>query len=274
MSRKMIAMAVAVFFTLAFALVCLCVGSSISRIWCTEAVIAHLTDQVRLLGKETVHKQKNLARWYNYCLSSKEPQEGFEAAYEGILNYGGMIGYLEVPDAEIRLPICHGVKQEDTRRSVGHLPGSAFPIGGSGNHTVMIGPVGFGKLEEGDLIYIHVLDETLVYEVRQVRNVSPGQTSGLQSVDGEDLCTLITSKTTGMETRKIMIHAVRTDAEREQEAIAMLAGKPGINIRLIAAAAAAAVAALFLPMVAWMVGSVARVIIRKEICRGSTKNVT
>ena len=47
---------------------------------------------------------------------------------------------------------------------------------------------------------MHVLNETLTYEVDQIRIVEPQETDLLQIEDGQDLCTLVTCTPYGINT--------------------------------------------------------------------------
>lgn len=274
MSRKMVGILTVVLVLFAAALPCLVVGSSLRALADTEAAVERLTEQTALLDDEAVRRQRNLARWYNWNLTAKQADEGFEEAYSGILDLReGMMGYLEIPETGQRLPIYHGVEEASQTRGVGHLPGSAFPVGGNGNHTVLMGTDDFGKLREGELFYIHVLDMTLVYAVTGIREVSPGQTAGLSPSAGEDLCTLVTTRGYGPYTRKLMIRGSRLEPEAEQEAIALLEQKPDADGATVFLTVGAALAVLLLPVTANWLRRGAVWTAEKIYCRTSTKKV-
>lgn len=78
----------------------------------------------------------------------------------------------------IRLPIYHGTSDEVLTSSIGHLEGTSLPVGGPGTHCVLSGHRGLpsarlftdiDQLLEGDIFTITVLNETLTYEVDQIR---------------------------------------------------------------------------------------------------------
>lgn len=82
-----------------------------------------------------------------------------------------------------------------------HIEGSSLPVGGVNTHCVLSGHRGLpsaklfsdlDKLEEGDLFMIRTLNQTLTYEVDQIRIVLPEEIDDLEIVEGEDLCTLVT----------------------------------------------------------------------------------
>lgn len=96
--------------------------------------------------------------------------------YKDVLNVEekeGVMGYIEIPAIDVMLPIYHGVSERVLRRGVGHMETTALPIGGKGTHSVLASTedcllqncLRFGRMKEGDLFYIHVLDHLLTYEV-------------------------------------------------------------------------------------------------------------
>ena len=71
------------------------------------------------------------------------------------------------------------------------------------------------KLTVGDAFTLHVLDETLTYEVDQIRIVEPNETSDLQIVDGEDYCTLVTCTPYGINTHRLLVRGHRIANEED-----------------------------------------------------------
>ena len=151
---------------------------------------------------------RRLAEQYNKSLApvfAYEKDNLLEAAqdYSALLDLAGngIMGYVEIPSIQINLPIFHGTDAETLERGIGHLLGSSLPIGGIGTHTVLSGHSGLAgqkmftdllQVKEGDVFYLHVLDETLAYKVIRVSTVLPYDTSLLGIVPDADLCTLIT----------------------------------------------------------------------------------
>lgn len=62
--------------------------------------------------------------------------------YYRVLNVKGTMGQLKIPRIDVDLPIYHGTKDSVLRKAVGHLEGSAMPIGGEGTHTVLTSHTG------------------------------------------------------------------------------------------------------------------------------------
>ena len=67
--------------------------------------------------------------------------------YDEILavNESGVMGQLEIPELDIRLPIYHGTDGSTLEKGVGHLLGSSFPVGGEGTHAVLTGHSGLSR---------------------------------------------------------------------------------------------------------------------------------
>ena len=150
-------------------------------------------------------------------------QEGLQAAsanYDSQLNLAGndIMGYVEIPKISVNLPIYHGTENDSLERGIGHLLGSSLPIGGESTHTILSGHSGmasqkmFTDLEQltvGDVFYLHVLNETLAYQVVEINTVLPYDTSLLGIVPGEDLCTLVTCTPYGVNTHRLLVRGSR-----------------------------------------------------------------
>ena len=106
--------------------------------------------------------------------SDKEDQ-----SYMDALNIAGdeMMGIVEIPKIDIKLPIYHTTDEDVLKQAAGHLEGSSLPIGGKSTHAVISAHRGLpsaslftdlDQLEEGDHFLIHVLNETLCYEVDKI----------------------------------------------------------------------------------------------------------
>ena len=149
--------------------------------------------------------------------------------YVNQLNVGGsgIMGYIDIPKINVDLPIYHGTGSDALDRGTGHLLGSSLPVGGEGTHTIITGHSGMAsqkmftdleQLQEGDVFYLRVLDETLAYEVKAVHTVLPHDTSFLGIVPRQDLCTLVTCTPTGVNTHRLLVQGSRIPYEPTVEA--------------------------------------------------------
>ena len=48
-----------------------------------------------------------------------------------------MMGYVEVPKINIKIPIFHTTSEEVLSKGAGHLEGSSLPVGGASTHAVI-----------------------------------------------------------------------------------------------------------------------------------------
>lgn len=188
-----------------------------------EELSARLWDS----SEEDLDRQRELAEQYNKILAQGEEEEG----YESILDFGnGVMGAVEIPGIRVNLPIYHGISEEVLAKGVGHMPNSALPIGGEGNHTVLTGHTGLPsarlftdliKMKYGELFYLRVLGETLTYRVDQVKVVLPTDGSALEPETGKDYCTLLTCTPYGVNSHRLLVRGVRTEPEAVEVLVQM-----------------------------------------------------
>lgn len=178
-----------------------------------------------------LRKAKNLAETYNHTLipgaSTAYSQDHLQTAsqdYASQLNIAGngIMGYVEIPKISVYLPIYHGTENASLERGIGHLLGSSLPVGGESTHAILSGHSGMAsqkmftdleQLASGDVFYLHVLKETLAYQVVEIHTVLPYDTSLLGIVPGEDLCTLITCTPSGVNTHRLLVRGTRIPYE-------------------------------------------------------------
>lgn len=154
-------------------------------------------------------------------------QEAIQTASENYVNQldlsgTGIMGYVEIPTISVDLPIYHGTGSDSLDRGTGHLLGSSLPVGGESTHTIVTGHSGMAsqkmftdleQLQEGDVFFLHVLDEVLAYQVDAIHTVLPHDTAYLRIVQGEDLCTLVTCTPTGVNTHRLLVRGRRIPYE-------------------------------------------------------------
>ena len=159
-----------------------------------------------------------------------EAQEEPDAMYMNALNLlgDGMMGIVEIPKIDIKLPIFHTTEEKVLQTAAGHLEGSNLPTGGEGYHAVISAHRGLpsaalftdlDRMQEGDHFLIHVLDETLCYQVDQIRVVEPFQTEALAVEEGKDLMTLMTCTPYGVNSHRLLVRGHRVAYEPEVEEV-------------------------------------------------------
>lgn len=183
----------------------------------SSRAIQSLSARLDAAGSETLREQRRLAEEYNRTPAGDE--------YDKILDFGnGVMGFLRIPEIGVELPIYHGVSDTVLQKGAGHMPSSALPIGGAGNHCILTGHTGlpsaelFTDLTElavGDQFELHVLDEVLVYEVDQITVVLPHEVDALGAVTGRDYCTLVTCTPYGINSHRLLVRGERVSARQE-----------------------------------------------------------
>jgi len=139
--------------------------------------------------------------------------------YMEILYVGGIMGRIDIPVINVSLPIYHTTSSWALDRGAGHMEGTAFPIGGYGNHPVIVAHSGLmrarmfkdleGNVDIGDYFYITVLDRRLVYQVDQITVILPNEVDALRIVPGADIVTLMTCTPQGINSHRLLVRGVR-----------------------------------------------------------------
>lgn len=190
------------------------------------AAIEEYTQEVAALDEETYEQIWNLAVEYNEELADRGLNYHLTDAqilrYEQMLDVSGtgVMGYVEIPQIRCSLPIYHGTEDAVLQTAIGHLEWSSLPVGGEDSHCVLSGHRGLpsaklfsnlDQLREGDIFMLHVLDETLTYEVDQIRIVLPHELDELEIEEGQDYCTLVTCTPYGVNSHRLLVRGHRIE---------------------------------------------------------------
>lgn len=204
---------------------------------------SHVTAQydaaMEQLGRQALQTQWQAAQEYNRNLLKSEAflTDPFDPAlvldptvrpYADLLNAegNGMMGYVQIPKIDVNLPIYHGTTAQVLAQGVGHLQNTSLPVGGTDSHTVLTGHTGFAgkrlftdlsQLQEGDVFYLHILGNTLAYQVESIRIVEPDETAQLVVQRGRDLATLVTCHPYGINTHRLLVQGTRLPEEQAQQ---------------------------------------------------------
>ncbi len=193
--------------------------------------VADMDDELyeQLLAQARAYNETLINKTDRFNLTDEEVEE-----YNQLLSVDGteVIGYVEINKIDVYLPIYHGTSEAVLQTGVGHLEGSSLPVGGESTHTVISGHRGLpsaklftdlDQMEEGDTFILHVLDETLTYEVDQIRIVEPTEVSELAIVPGEDYCTLVTCTPYGINTHRLLVRGHRIENAEAASTVRMTA---------------------------------------------------
>lgn len=196
--------------------------------------VADYSNEVNRLTEAQYDEILAAAKAYNQSLLSREDDFSLTAEqkeqYESLLDVGGVgiMGYIEIPNINLSLPIYHGTEDSVLQIGVGHLEWSSLPVGGESTHCVLSGHRGLpsaklftnlDQLVEGDTFVLRVLDEVLTYQVDQIRIVEPDDTDALQIEEGKDLCTLVTCTPYGINTHRLLVRGHRIENQSQDESI-------------------------------------------------------
>ncbi len=199
------------------------ISNHIAEKECSEVYTEHYK-AVEKVNDEIIEELLAAAQQYNdalnpVCLQSDSENES-QTDYNELLNINGdgIMGYIEIPKIDVLLPIYHGTGANALNNGVGHLVESSLPVGGAGTHTILTGHSGLAgkrlfsdldRLKVGDLFYLHILNDELVYRVTELHTVEPNDISLLVIKQGKDRCTLITCTPIGVNTHRLLVQADR-----------------------------------------------------------------
>ncbi len=206
------------------------VGELLSEKYHSDIETAY-TAAIEDTDKTELTAQRQAAEQYNAMLSGTAAITEGEASasplpYAEQLTVGGVMCYIDIPKINVYLPVQHGTGAETLEKSVGHVVGTSLPVGGSSTHAVLSAHSGMAasklfsdidQLTEGDVFYIHVLGDTLAYEVDSIHTVLPTDTSLLQIEEGKDYVTLVTCTPFGVNTHRLLVRGHRAPYVPEQE---------------------------------------------------------
>lgn len=181
-----------------------------------EKVVEDMPDQ------ETEEKLEK-ARLFNEHLYYGTNEEGEDQC----LNMeNGVICYVDIPKIRVYLPVYYGTDDEVLHKGCGYIEKTSLPVGGINTHAAMSGHTGLpgaellsslDKLVLGDVFYIHVLGQTLAYQVDQIKTVEPEESEDLEIVPGEDYVTLVTCTPYGINSHRLLVRGTRIPYIPEKE---------------------------------------------------------
>ena len=211
--------------------------------------IATYAENVAKLDNNQYDQLWEDARAYNEALCFRSNpyylSEEQKAQYESLLDVSGLgvMGYIEIPEIDVSLPIYHGTEESVLQVAVGHLDWTSLPVGGESTHCVLSGHRGLpsaklftnlDKLREGDTFLLRILDEVLTYEVDQILIVEPHEIDALKIVEGKDYCTLVTCTPYGVNTHRLLVRGHRIENLEEAKTVRVTADAIQIEPLLVA----------------------------------------
>ena len=210
---------------------------TVSTLWNeyrSRKLISDYSSAARNMDQDEYEAVRKEAEEYNLQHKSNTIVDAFDEEnnyvlthpYDTLLNPSGngVMGYMEIPRISQTLVIYHGTGAAELEQGIGHVEGTSLPIGGENTHTVLAGHRGLShnklftdldQMKEGDMIFLHVLDDVLAYEVDAINVVLPEQTEYLAIEEGRDLCTLITCTPYGVNSHRLLVRGTRVPYTEE-----------------------------------------------------------
>lgn len=145
--------------------------------------------------------------------------------YLGVLADSDVMSRIRVESAGIDLPVRHGTDDSSIATGAGHVYGTALPVGGEGNRSVLTAHTGMQsatlfdnlvKVRKGDLMVVDTYGEKMTYKVTDIRTVLPSQSDALTAVAGKDLLTLMTCTPYGVNTHRLLVTGERVSNQPEK----------------------------------------------------------
>ena len=194
-------------------------------------------------------------------LDAQRPGTAQYQDYLSQLNLNDVMATIKIPSINVNLPIYHGTENATLDKGIGHLFGTALPVGGESTHTVLTGHTGLGNatmfdqltsVKVGDVFYIETAGRHLKYEVTDIRVVLPTETESLNKVDGKDLATLITCTPYGINTHRLLVTGERVPMDDDAVAAEAAQVKGSVMKPWMIAVLASVVVILVIAAVIWL----------------------
>ncbi|EGT3614351.1 class C sortase [Clostridium perfringens] len=182
------------------------------------STISDYTEKINNVKDEEVDDLIKNINKYNYDLFNGTAENQLPDCLN--IHEGDVLGYIEIPSINIKLPIYYGTSVDILKKGVGVLDGTSLPVGGENTHSVLSAHTGLenqklftdiDKLKDGDVFYLHILKKDLAYKVNQIKVVHPDEIDELKISDGKDYVTLLTCYPYGINTERLLVRGERTD---------------------------------------------------------------
>ncbi len=187
--------------------------------------IASYKEHMKEIDTSSYEKIMEEAKEYNEQILSDQARfavkgEALEKYLQLLGSTGGAIGYIEIDSIDVTLPLYLGDSSAVLNVGAGTMPGASLPIGGAGTHAVITGHRGLpssqlfthlDRVKEGDVFVLHVLNETLTYQVDQIHIVEPQDLTELEIDPEQDYCTLVTCTPYGINTHRMLVRGHRIE---------------------------------------------------------------
>ncbi|MCI2780146.1 class C sortase [Clostridium perfringens] len=188
------------------------------------STISDYTEKINNVKDEEVDDLIKNINKYNYDLFNGTAENQLPDYLS--IHEGDVLGYIEIPSINIKLPIYYGTSVDTLKKGVGVLEGTSLPVGGENTHSVLSAHTGLAnqklftdidKLKDGDVFYLHILKKDLAYKVNQIKVVHPDEIDDLKISEGNDYVTLLTCYPYGINTERLLVRGERTGLSERNE---------------------------------------------------------
>lgn len=236
----------------------------ISNLWNQyeqDKIISGYAQAVDTLSEKEKTEIRKEAEKYNESLLVGEKIQRDESRDKQLYNAlldpegNGVMGTIEIPKINIKLPVYHGTGETVLQKAIGHLEQSSLPVGGEGTHAVLSGHRGLAsaklftdldRMKKGDLFYLHVLGDILAYQVDRITVVKPDELDNLAITEGKDYVTLMTCTPYSINTHRLLVRGKRVPYEKKADAVQKRRGKsPDLRKCIILAAAGSGILSVY-----------------------------
>ncbi len=192
-------------------------------------------EEVAVVGQEQkepgIHQDlREAMEAYNLQLSQDQSGldsvDSYEAPGLNLKDYGlgtdDPVGYIEIPAMDVTLPLYLGASRAHMNDGAAVLGQTSMPIGGISTNCVIAAHRGWnGKamfrdvelLQEGDLVYLTNLWETLTYQVTGISIIWPDEVEAVAIQPGQDMVTLLTCHPYIVGTYRYLVFCQRVEDE-------------------------------------------------------------
>ena len=167
---------------------------------------------------------------YNLQLSQDQSGldsvDSYEAPGLNLEDYGmeadDAVGYVEIPAMDVTLPLYLGASRAHMNDGGAVLGQTSMPIGGNSTNCVIAAHRGWnGKamfldvelLQEGDLVYLTNLWETLTYQVTGISIIWPDEVEAVAIQPSQDMVTLLTCHPYIVGTHRYLVYCQRVEQD-------------------------------------------------------------
>lgn len=213
--------------------------------------------EIKQTDAKEIDARLETAHQYNDALASGKSLTQFEDF--SLLQEGAMLGYVEIPQISVYMPLRYSVSSEVLKHGLGLVEDSSLPVGGETTHAVISGHTGMAskkvltdlvQMKVDDIFFLHIMGTDMAYKVDQILVVEPWDASELQIVPEKDYVTLLTCTPYGVNSHRLLVRGERIDFDFSVPVEEIIKEEPRISeverTRIIIAYISAVVFALLL----------------------------